>query len=144
MIDTIVFDFKETLYDTQNKRLVPRMEKLVAWLHKKDIPLVLYGKGTIEMHDVIKELGIEKYFQLIVFNPEKSVVQAQEFSSDKSIFIGDQLSSEITVGNLLGAITIRVNWGKYYGEKIKHPQERPDYTASTPETLQKILRKIIR
>ncbi len=64
---TIIFDWKWTLYDPENRTLVPGALDLLTFLRKKHRKLVLIGKGGKDMHDEVMRLNVNKYFTKVLF-----------------------------------------------------------------------------
>jgi FMN phosphatase YigB (HAD superfamily) len=131
---TVIFDWKRTLYDPDNKILIPGAEELLTFLKQKNISLVLIGKGTQEMHDEVERLGLKDYFNHIFFREgaKDSHLFAQYIKKDspkETIFIGDRVRSELAVGNNLGATTIWVKQGKFAREEPENENQIPTFTV---------------
>src|SRR6266540_4343402 len=97
---TIIFDWKRTLYDPDNKNLMPGALELLIFLKQKNIPLVLIGKGTQEMQNEVEHLGIKDYFNHILFcegAKDRNMFYPfiSKTSPEEIIFIGDRIRSEL-------------------------------------------------
>lgn len=141
---TIIFDWKRTLYDPDEKNLIPGAIELLNFLKHKNIPLVLIGKGTQEMHDEVKRLGIKKYFTYILFregvkDPNMYIPFIDNNFPKDTIFIGDRVRSELAVGNSLGATTIWVKQGKFAGEEPESENQKPTFTVLSLPAIKAIL-----
>lgn len=106
----IVFDWKRTLYDPEEKRLIGGALELLKWLASRKVPMVLIGKGDIDMYDEVDRLGVRQYFSHVMFREGSK--DADLFApfidtsdSTQTIFIGDRVRSELAAGNALGAMS---------------------------------------
>ena len=65
------------------------------------------------------------------------VMQSKEYSPQDTLFIGDQLETDILAGKRAGVTTILVFSGVTGGDKLKHAPAslKPDYTISSLEEL---------
>lgn len=136
MIDTIVFDWKRTLYDPDLGELIAGTKEILAWLKQKGVKMVLIGKGGDDMHGEVKKLGVGDFFSNIVFQEgDKDITLFKPFvnedSSKNILFIGDRVRSELEAGNKLGATTIWVKQGKFAKEKPLSDDQLPTYTVNS-------------
>lgn len=130
MIKTIIFDWKRTLYDPDKRMLIDGALDLLQNLKKKNISMILVGKGGHEMTEEVNRLGVGKYFNKIVFaegekDPEvfKSLIKNEK----ECVFIGDRVRSELEIGKRLGATTIWIKQGKFSSELPETKDQEPDY-----------------
>jgi FMN phosphatase YigB (HAD superfamily) len=136
MIETVIFDWKRTLYDPESKSLISGAIDALQYLGASGIKLYLVGKDpTNEMTDEPERLGVSGYFQVVQFVTEtKTDDDLGQFidpeKPDHTAVIGDRVRSEIAVGNRLGAQTIWVQNGKFAAETPKIPEQSPDYTIT--------------
>ncbi|MFA9289273.1 MAG: HAD hydrolase-like protein [Weeksellaceae bacterium] len=134
MTNTIIFDWKRTLYDPDLDSLIDGATELLSFLKEKNYRLVLIGKGDRLMFDAVKRLQVESYFLEIIFNASKSETQFTKFiSQDKpqdTIIIGDRVLSELSIGKKLGTTTIWIKQGKFADEKPNNNQN-PDYVVTS-------------
>lgn len=128
----VIFDWKRTLYDPDNKVLMKGALEVLSLLKKKNIPLVLVGKGNHEMHDEVEKLGVRKYFLRVDFRegpkqPGFFTDYIDKKSPQETIIVGDRIQSELEIGNTLGATTIWVKQGKFSKEKPQTKKQTPSY-----------------
>ena len=136
IITSIIFDWKRTLYDPDNRVLLDGTEELLSALGKHNVPLILVGKGGNDMYNEVKRLNIGRYFKTIEFRegPKEDILFAPfvpESDPGSVLFIGDRTRSELAVGKKLGTTTIWVRQGKFADEAPSHPGENPDYTVKS-------------
>ena len=136
MIEAIIFDWKRTLYDPDNKTLIDGTKEILEMLQDKKIPLTLIGKGNVEMHAEVERLGVKKYFANIVFQDgakEDSLFKpyVSKDNPKVTLVIGDRIRSELAVGKSLGATTLWVRQGKFSVEEPENENQKPDYVVTT-------------
>lgn len=136
MVRSIIFDWKRTLYDPDNKVLTEGALSLLEFINSKSIPMVLIGKGGEDMQREVERLGVGQHFRQIVFaQGDKNQAVFRSFISkdgpERTLFIGDRVKSELEIGNKLGATTIWVKQGKFALEKPLNKDQMPDYTVSS-------------
>ena len=146
MINFIIFDWKRTLYNPDDKELISGAVEILEFLQHKNIPLILIGKGNVEMHAEVKRLGVEKYFSAIVFQEgakEDSLFKPYVSKDNPSttLVIGDRAKSELAVGKSLGATTMWVRQGKFSMEEPENENQRPDYVIGTLKEAKELLSK---
>lgn len=133
MIKLIIFDWKRTLYDPDNKLLIDGALELLKSIKKRDIPIILVGKGGDDMNVEIKRLSVDSYFEKIIFiEGEKDLNIYKPLISKKpknTLFIGDRVRSELEAGNKLGAITVWIKQGKFSNEGPENEQQKPTFTV---------------
>lgn len=143
---TIIFDWKRTLYDPDNKVLIDESLDLLRFLKQKNIPLVLIGKGSEEMYDEVERLDVKDYFSKIIFHEgAKNQDLYADFIDKKSpkdtIIIGDRVRSELTIGNTLGATTIWVKQGKFVTEEPENDNQKPTFTATSLTAVKEFIKE---
>lgn len=136
MINNIIFDWKRTLYNPDDGTLVDGAKEILELLHHKNIPLALIGKGNAKMYAEVKRLGVEEYFNNIIFQEgakEDSLFKPYISKNNPSttLFIGDRVRSELAVGKSLGATTVWVRQGKFSAEEPENENQKPDYIVAT-------------
>jgi len=134
-LNIIIFDWKRTLYDPDEKILLDGAVELLEFLKAKDIPMILIGKGGEDMKQEVERLGVARFFQHIVFaeglkDPELFKAYIDQDNSKSTLFIGDRVRSELEIGNKLGATTIWVKQGKFATEEPINGNQKPDYIVS--------------
>lgn len=134
-MDIIIFDWKRTLYDPDNKELISGVLDLLEYIKSQNIQMVLVGKGGEDMQGEVNRLGVKNYFKHIVFaqgekDPE---VFASHMTQDpkKTVIIGDRVRSELKIGKSLGAITIWIKQGKFAAEEPENEEQEPDYIVNS-------------
>lgn len=140
-----IFDWKRTLYDPDNKTLIEGALELLQELSKySHIRLVLYGKGGEDMYEETKRLGVNYFFQDIVFkegkkDPEVFKKYMDRGIFDKTVVIGDRTRSEIEIGNQLGAVTVWIKQGKFASEAPLKRDQEPTFTYQSLTELKNVI-----
>lgn len=145
---TVIFDWKQTLYDPEAESLIDGTLKILDFLKNKKIPMVLVGKGSKDMHKEVDRLGVRDYFIHVNFregpkDPSLYLPFVKKVRPKSSIFIGDRVRSELAVGNSLGATTIWVKQGEFATEEPENPMEQPDRTVNSLQELKKLLEQLL-
>ena len=141
MINCVIFDWKQTLYDPESGELIVGAKDVLSYLKQRKATLYLVGKGADDMHDAVVRLKVKPYFKDVLFvgiekHPDHFKRYIDESDSSKTLIIGDKLNSEIEIGNLIGATTIQVRQGKFAGDKPETKHQNPDMIVSSlPELL---------
>ncbi len=137
MPEVIIFDWKRTLYDPENKALIEGAAEVLQYLGTTGIELYIVGKDQIgDMPEEIERLGISSLFRAIHFIRETKTMNdmGQFVAADHpelAFVVGDRVRSEIAVGNQLGATTVWVRAGKFADELPVDPIQIPDFTINT-------------
>jgi len=144
MINTIIFDWKQTLYSPSSASLIEGTEEVLEYLNNQNVVLYLIGKGGKDMQDEIDRLNVRKHFKDVLFvESSKEPDHFKKFinSNDNSgvLIIGDKLSSEIEVGNKIGARTIQVKQGKFAADEPLNENQKPDVTVNNLAELKETL-----
>lgn len=147
-METIVFDWKRTLYDPDSKLLIKGAKTLFSFLKREKIFLVLIGKGDHKMYEEVKRLGFDKFFSKIIFKETKKNINlfkpyVSKVSPELTVVVGDRARSEIEIGNKLEAITIWVRQGKFAEELPLNELQKPSFTVNSLYDLKKILKLLI-
>ncbi len=136
MILSVIFDWKNTLYDPESKQLLPGSLELLNLLKKEEIPLMLISKGTSEMIGEAQRLEITDYFTKVIFlSEQKKAENFKEFITDvakDTWIVGDRIDSEIAIGKSLGATTVWIKQGPF-AKNVPNPEEIPDFIVSNLE-----------
>lgn len=135
MINSIIIDWKQTLYDPSSDALIAGAEELLSFLKKSGADLYLVGKGDIDMYDAVQRLNVKPFFKDILFvGTEKKQEHFKKYLNmndlKNNLVIGDKLSSEIEIGNELGVTTIQVRQGKFANEVAENENQKPDIVVS--------------
>lgn len=146
MVSTIIFDWKRTLYDPDKKSLIDGSVDLLSSLQKKNISLIVIGKGGEDMHKEVQRLDVKKFFSKIVFEEgQKDISIYKLYVSEnpkETVFVGDRIQSELAAGNKLGCVTIWLKQGKFADEGPLDDSQNPTYIVTTIEELEKLLLSI--
>jgi ribonucleotide monophosphatase NagD (HAD superfamily) len=144
---TIIFDWKRTLYDPENRCLIKGTIKLLKMLKRKNPSLILIGKGGEDMSQEVKRLKLENYFSTIVFKDKKDIEVFKSFVSKNepksTVIVGDRVRSEIEIGNCLKATTIWIKQGKFANELPINEKQQPTFTVFSLSELNNLLAKLI-
>lgn len=148
MFKMVIFDWKRTLYDPDQKKLISGALELLEFFKGKKIPMVLLGKGEDEMHREVERLKVRKYFIKVIFAPgEKDpkiyIPYISEKGPKKTLLIGDRVYSELGIGKHLGATTIWVRQGKFSMEEPKTEEQKPDYTVKNLKDCLGLLSRVL-
>jgi len=139
--------------EVEDIKLYPRVLPMLKKLRKKGLKLVLITSGIYERQwKKIKILKLEKEFDLIyVHDFEKDVSKFGKFKKAMDNFglkprnivvVGDKVSSEIRMGNRLGATTVRLLKGRFSKMKPRNELEEPDYTINNIPDIVPLLKKV--
>lgn len=145
---TFIFDWKQTLYDPDNRQLIDGALDVLEFLKAKPTRMVLFGKGSQDMHAEVQRLGVAIYFLHINFTegPKEPMLFEpfvdEEFPED-TVFIGDRVKSELVVGNSLGATTIWIKRGEFAAEVPEGPVEQPTHTFGSLQELKEFLEQLL-
>jgi FMN phosphatase YigB (HAD superfamily) len=144
MINVIIFDWKQTLYDPDRICLIDGAADVLDYLKSKKLDMFLVGKGNDDMKREVERLGAREYFEDIFFTDgEKQPKHFEQFTRNHTgasvLVIGDKLSSEIKVGNQIGAQTIQVKQGKFSANEPENKDQEPDYVVTNLAELKKML-----
>ena len=130
--NSVIFDWKRTLYDPESRRLMKSVTSLLEFLKLGKINIYLIGKGGDGMLDEVKRIGIKDFFEDIIFvNESKEEFNFEKYidkvNSKNTLVVGDRLNSELAIGNRLGTTTVFIQQGKFADEKACDPKNIPDF-----------------
>lgn len=136
----IIFDYNRTIFNPENDALYPGafdLLKKLSGIHE----LFLISTHEAGRKDRFNELGIEKFFKSVVFTNQKTEEVFNSFGShtEKTFVVGDSIRNEISIGNVLGFITICVLKGKFADEIAISKEERPNHTIKELVEIEEIL-----
>ena len=136
----IIFDYNRTIFDPDTDNVYPGVLELLQRLSARH-ELVLVSRNEPARKKRIEELTITNYFQKIVFVNEKSKQLFKEIAGNekKVMVVGDSISDEITIGNQLGLITVRLKKGKFAVEIPKDNNELARYEITDINELENII-----
>jgi FMN phosphatase YigB (HAD superfamily) len=107
-MNTIIFDFYNTLYNPKTERLFRGTYPLLFRLRKK-YNLVLITTGTSNRWETITNLRLFPIFSQILICKQKNISLFKDLITSNSILIGDRQEEEILIGKKLKSRTILVN-----------------------------------
>jgi ribonucleotide monophosphatase NagD (HAD superfamily) len=135
MIHAIIFDWKGTLYNSTDKKLIEGALEILNYFARLNVRMFLVGKGGIDMHEEVQRLDVKKYFQEVMFvdgtkTPDLFIKYIDNGNPKSTIVIGDRIKSELKVGNSIWATTIWVRQGKFASEEPENDQEKPTHVVN--------------
>ncbi len=132
MIRGFIFDFSGTVYDKRSGDFVEGAKEALEYLFRR-YPLALISKsGGRKKRTLISSLGLDRYFMSVLVVDEKRSADFLKCASVMGVLpeniavVGDKVTSEIRIGNLLGMKTIWLKRGKYAGLFPSSKDEEPD------------------
>lgn len=143
-IKAIIFDWGRTLYDSETQALFPGTEKVLQFLSKLYLLVIvsLVTDGNIEKRiQVLHECGIEKYFAAVYFaQSDKDNLYAVALSRlllipGEVVVVDDRIIRGIKWGNVHGATTIWLRHGKFMHEEPDQETGPPTHIISTLEEM---------
>ncbi len=137
----IIFDYNRTIFDPETDDLYPGVLDLLKRLFQEN-ELFLVSRNEPERKNRVRELGIEKYFQEMLFVDEKTEGIFAEIAADSKmvVVVGDSIRDEIRIGNLLGFVTVRVAKGIFKMQKPEDENQTADYEIADIRELEKIIK----
>lgn len=145
MIESMIFDWKRTLYDPEERKLTEGAMSVLSKLREKELKLYLVGKDTVgDMPTEVERLDVRRYFNATHFvdNSKNDEDIARFLNLDhpeRTIVVGDRVRSEIEIGNRLGALTIQVVQGKFADESPEIDTQEPTYKIKCLSNLMAII-----
>jgi len=148
MVSNIIFDWKRTLYNPDEKVLISGAKELLDLVKEKNIPMILIGKGGEDMESELERLKMRDYFSDVFFQEgEKDIELFRKYvdvnNPKSTIIIGDRVRSELQIGNILGATTIWVRQGKFADEEPENASQKPDFVVRELGEIKEVLEKLI-
>lgn len=147
MIKKIIFDWKRTLYNPDEKILIPGAIELLNFVKDKNVPMVLIGKGGEDMESELERLEMKNYFSEVFFQEgDKDIELFKKYvdvnNPKSTVIIGDRVRSELQIGNILGATTIWVRQGKFADEEPEDESQKPDFVVGGLDEVKEVLEKL--
>lgn len=144
----IVFDFNRTLFDPTVYGLYHGVSPMLDELSARK-RLFLYSRKSWDRSDLLKSLGIDTYFEDVLFVEQKTAKNLGEFlakngiSAAGSIVVGDMLSDELCVGSELGLTTVWMSQPLTEAQILGGtPPCVPDHVVHSIEELRELLASI--
>lgn len=135
---TIIFDFNRTIFDPESNALFPGVIALLELIHGKH-ELVLITRNEGARKNRIEDLGLNQYFQRVIFVEQKNTdVFKEAAGSSIPIIVGDRVQDEISIGNELGYITVHVRQG-IFADQIRHIQ--PTHSINAIHELEDVIKQ---
>jgi ribonucleotide monophosphatase NagD (HAD superfamily) len=136
MVDSIIFDWKRTLYDPDSRSLIAGAKEVLELARQNNIPLVLIGKGGDDMQAEVDRLGVREFFTDVIFregSKDANLFESKVSKEDprNTLFIGDRVRSELAIGTMLHVTTIWIRQGKFAGEEPENEAQKSAYTFSS-------------
>lgn len=110
-------------------------------LHARGHKLYLVSRREQNRENLVKRLGIEKYFSDIALFSEKNeevfkkFMDRNEIEKNGAIIVGDLAREEIAIGNALGMKTIWFRNGKFANELPRSKKEEPTFRITNLEEI---------
>lgn len=150
MIETIIFDWKRTLYNPENHELINGTKEVLQQLGMLGINLYIVGKDQEgDMSNEVVRLSISSLFKGIHFTRDSKTSNDFDkyISTNKPesiVVVGDRVRSEIEVANKLGLNTVWIRQGKFADEIPLNMEQEPDYIISNLQEFIPLLTQINR
>ena len=136
-VQSAIFDWKRTLYNPDERRLMDNAEMLLKTLYQQgERPLHVIGMGDDGMYAEVERLGVGQYLENVIFlseakSDEVFAPYVDQEQPSSTLVIGDRTRSELEVGNRLGATTIWVRQGKFSDEIPVTPEQQPTHEVES-------------
>lgn len=136
---TVILDWKRTLYDPENLKLLEGALQLLKFLKSHKIKTILIGKGGNDMMHEVQRLKVSNLFSNMIFIGDKKTTS--EFkpyvtkNPKDTLVVGDRVRAEIEIGNSLGTITAWIQQGRFATEQPINKKQKPTYIFSSLENL---------
>jgi FMN phosphatase YigB (HAD superfamily) len=129
MKNAIIFDFNRTLYDPDTGQLMKDALEILSTLKELGFKMFLIGKGAEERTTLIRDLGLEPFFDDIIVNDEKDIndfFKLKKWHPGYEFYsVGDRIRKEIKYSNRAGCKTIWLKKGKFAFEEPIEADEEP-------------------
>lgn len=129
MIEKIIFDWKRTLYNPDEKRLTEGSREVLDTLRDRGLSLVLIGRGENDMYAAVDQAGIEHLFDSITFASTKDdslfIDHIPVDAPDTVLAVGDRAQKEVAFAKSLGAKAIWLRSG-IFSEEMPLSGMEPD------------------
>lgn len=111
-IKCILFDLDNTLVGARSDELIPKTKDLIIGLKQKGFKVIIFSNSpksrVSKFSEILDVKGVHlacKPFQ----GKLKKLIKDTGFKLDEIVIIGDQMMTDILVGNKVGITTILVN-----------------------------------
>ena len=147
-IKAILFDWGETLHDPKGGKLFEGVPELLTALSEKYVLALISlaaSESTEERRKRIEDSGVANYFKVILVDDKdkdgmyEKALAVLQVKAEAVAIVDDRVVRGIAWGNRHGAMTIRVQRGKYVGEMPSNETEEPQITLKNVVELKNIL-----
>lgn len=137
----IIFDYNRTLFNPELNELYPGARELLRRLHARH-ELFLVSRFEQERITQLETLDIRQYFQDVAFVPDKTeeIFIGLVGTALDVMVIGDSITDEIRIGNILGYVTIRIQQGKFSGQVPASKEQTAKHCISSLEEIEPLLK----
>ncbi len=137
----IIFDYNRTIFDPETGTLFLGVFDMLLRLAKSN-ELFLVSRNEPGREDVLDSFNIKKFFKRIEFTDNKNEeLFLSMIGKDKNVMIvGDSIKGEITLGNKLKLITVRVLQGTFASQISTFPVEQAQFEIKNVTELERILK----
>ncbi len=127
----------------------PGIKELLVDLSAK-VPMAIVANQLKGLPERLQSLGLDKCFRHVIsageyglYKPDLRVFQHAleklNVAPHSALMVGDRLDNDVVPAKLLGIKTLFLNCGWYENQKVRLPNEQPDYTVrSVPEMIAKL------
>jgi putative hydrolase of the HAD superfamily len=143
--------FKEKM-PTYSMTLQPGIYDLLKELVKK-LPMGVVANQDDGLVERLQELDIEDCFEIILcpgdygfYKPDTRaflrVLEYLEVEPHDALMVGDRIDNDIIPAKMLGMKTLHFRTGLLRNQRLRTPDERPDWTVTKIEDMISILREL--
>ncbi|MBI3588135.1 HAD family hydrolase [Candidatus Micrarchaeota archaeon] len=147
MFEALIIDFNRTLYDPDCKALEEGAAETLKSLRERCRLGLLSKSGEGNRAEMFEELGIRRYFDVVVIVGEKGADSFRECAArlcakpENVLAVGDQVKKDIRLAKSAGCKTAWFKKGKFAGVEPESADETPDYTTTDLKSLVSIVGK---
>lgn len=138
----IVFDFNRTLYDPEGHQLFPGARQLLDLAAERGYRLVLLSQAVASRAELIRELGLARYFVEIQLVERKGmqliagITERYRPNLTQSYVVGDRALGEVRLGYQAGWQTIWLKAGRFADEL---PGFSPTHTVTSLSDIENLI-----
>jgi len=137
-IKGIIFDYGQTIHNSNEGGFVPNLEKMLEYLglkYKLALVSITVSETPQERRKKLDKQNVSKYFEqiLLVRHEDKSfalqeVIDKWHLLPQQVAVVGDEVSKEIAWGNKNGCLTVWLQHGKFANILPNDETGQPAYT----------------
>jgi len=144
----IIWDFNRTIYNPDQKKLIPGAKELLKAFQKLGYLNVIYSKNKandMRISRAVHRCKILKYLKDIVVRKKKDVSDLRlilnQYNADinQSFLISDRTRVDIEMGNSLGLKTIWIKSGKFANQLPETEKQEPTLTINSLGEIKAVL-----